>query len=577
MTVKTPRLFVFGLAFCILSLLPVSAREFSVEVTSDSAAYTVTVGGTRDPANEYIVIENIGDVPVENPRISVNGKYNWYSIDTMLDEILRGCVTDEEKAFAIWSWILHRRFQRSPYDETMLDPVRYFNVYGYGICGHTAAAFKALAVRAGLKARYWEIAGHTVSEAWWDGAWHMLDANVKIFYPKRDNVTVASVEEIAADPFLSDRSLRPDLTHMYTTTADNYTGDHYDKYAMAGHTMAVTLRPGERMIRYWKPVLGKYEGDLKNHLMPREFANGQIIWEPDMSRFDLGWVHSWNVATTAQDGRTPAIHVDKRQNVDVDRLSYLDLRVKSPYVVVGGRLDATVFRSATSGKNILTVKVTPDGPEAETRSVFTYRWRAGRRPVSLYLDPIVSSQGVIGRYGYRVLFEMGADGKVKPDAETGIERFKLTTDIQVAPKSLPALSLGENRVIYRDDTRRPHRVRITHVWVERSDGYPPEPVAGPVRPRDGGRVKTLTPVLKWSPAHDRDGTVVDYHVQVSLRPDCRWPVSTNLDVDLGGPETEFRVPESWLNPATTYYWRVKARDEQGNWSEWSRIWKFTTR
>jgi hypothetical protein len=461
----------------------------------------------------------------------------------------------------------------------MLDPVRHFNVYGYGICGHTSAAFKALAVAAGLKSRYWEIAGHTVSEAWWDNSWHMLDANVKIFYPMRDNLTVASVEQISADPYISERSRRPELTHMYTTTADNYPGDHYDNHGLAGRTMAITLRPGEKMIRWWKPVSGKYEGNLNNSIMPKEFANGKIVWEPEMAEFDLDWAQSSNIALKSDDGREPVIHVDKRQGVEVDRFASFDVIVKSPYVVVGGRLDATVFRNAAGGKSGVSIHVSPDGPEATRKTAYSYRYRTGPEEVKLYLDPIVSSQSPIGRYGYSVRFEMGADGKVKADAETGIEKFKINTDIQVAPKSLPALVLGENRVTYEDDTEGAHKLKITHVWEERSDGSPPMSPGKAVSPKDGGTVKSLAPSLKWAAAKDPDGdkTVVDYHVQVSLRPDCRWPVCTKLDQDLGSNDTEFQIPESWLNPNTTYYWRVKAIDDQGNRSPWSKTWKFVTR
>ena len=41
--------------------------------------------------------------------------------------------------------------------------------------------------------------------------------------------------------------------------------------------------------------------------------------------------------------------------------------------------------------------------------------------------------------------------------------------------------------------------------------------------------------------------------------------------------TVFNTPEGWLNRGTTYYWRVKAEDENGNWSDWSEVFSFTTR
>jgi chitodextrinase len=36
------------------------------------------------------------------------------------------------------------------------------------------------------------------------------------------------------------------------------------------------------------------------------------------------------------------------------------------------------------------------------------------------------------------------------------------------------------------------------------------------------------------------------------------------------------VPESFLNPGATYYWKVRARDSQGNISRWSQVFRFTT-
>ena len=168
-------------------------KTHSQVIESGEAEYTIDVGGTIDPENVEIVIENLGNTPVVNPRITVGGLYDWYDINSMAAEITRGCTTDEEKAMAIWQWIHWRRFQRSPNDVSSEHPVRAMNGYGYGICGHSSSWLKALCRAVGLKARVWEIAGHTVNEVWYNDAWHMLDSNVKVFYTARDNVTVASM------------------------------------------------------------------------------------------------------------------------------------------------------------------------------------------------------------------------------------------------------------------------------------------------------------------------------------------------------------------------------------------------
>jgi len=110
-------------------------------------------------------------------------------------------------------------------------------------------------------------------------------------------------------------------------------------------------------------------------------------------------------------------------------------------------------------------------------------------------------------------------------------------------------------------------------------------------------------VFKWDKATDPDGnsTIIDfgrkrgtwiessenrkikegdkitgYHVQVSLRSDCKWPLCPDLDVDTNSDIPEFQIPDGWLVQDQTYYWRVQARDSNGNWGEFSKIWKFIT-
>jgi hypothetical protein len=84
--------------------------------------------------------------------------------------------------------------------------------------------------------------------------------------------------------------------------------------------------------------------------------------------------------------------------------------------------------------------------------------------------------------------------------------------------------------------------------------------------------------LSWEPATDPDqgDRVADYQVMVSLRPDCRWPLSPSLFRNVGSADCEWRVPPSFLNPATTYYWKVRARDSRGAIGPWGPVFSFTT-
>ncbi|MEA2063145.1 MAG: transglutaminase-like domain-containing protein, partial [Gemmatimonadota bacterium] len=328
-----------SLLFCLV--FPVSAvfageqgelKTFSRVITGPEAEYVIEVGGTLDPENVEITIENLGREPVESPRITVGGLYDWFDIHSMVREITGGCTTDEEKALAIWEWIHWKRFQRSPSDKSSSNPVRAMNGYGYGICGHSAVWYMALCIEAGLDARMQEIWGHTVNEVFYNGAWHFMDTNVKVFYLGRDNRTIASMAELEADPWLIERTIHPrdpwvrpedsprrnsEFVRYITTTKDNYVQHDYDEFIKKEYDMSYTLRPGEKLVRWWEPVLEKFEARNKRPLAPQRYANGQLVWEPDLEKIDildcLEVIE--NITTGQRDGsQGPAIHVADPQD-----------------------------------------------------------------------------------------------------------------------------------------------------------------------------------------------------------------------------------------------------------------------
>jgi hypothetical protein len=164
-----------------------------------------------------------------------------------------------------------------------------------------------------------------------------------------------------------------------------------------------------------------------------------------------------------------------------------------------------------------------------------------------------------------------------------LKRLGIVNDIQMAPLALAAMSIGENRFVYTDQSPAERKVRITHDWVERSASRPPDAPAAPVFPADGGGADGADLVFRWSPARDPDGDrIADYHFELSDRRDMRWPLSTNFyklisnTPDRG--KSQYTVPQpGLLTPDQTYYWRVRAMNEKGVWGFWSSTWKFTPR
>jgi hypothetical protein len=571
-----------------------NVKEYSIVVTKAEAEYTIEVGGTMDPENVEIEIENLGDQPVVDPRMTVNGLYDWYDVKSLVNEITRGCKTDEEKALAIWSWVQWKRFQREAHDDSSLNPVRGLNGYGYGICGHTSAWLKCLFTAAGLKARVWELTGHTVSEAFYDGAWHMLDGNVKVFYLDRDNRTVASLATLEHDKWLIERGIHPrdpwfrgpdppernrEFVHYIISDKDNWESDGYDYEIKKPYTMAMTLKPGERLLRWWKPVLEKFEGRDKDPLVPERYANGRLIWEPDLKRIDMrDYIDVppiGNIATRAQDGRDPAIHIAELQDGDLyDRASRFTIPTHSPYPIVGGRLFCTLVRQGNSSLD--QAEIFFGRPGLGSGDLYSYQWEKGPENLEIDLDPSFLKYGVL--YDYSIGFTLRGNAKSNPPTQAGVDHFRLVTDLQLSPHSLPALSLGKNVIRYWDSSAGPKMVRIAHRWKEVNDRRPPGKIQNALSPSNGGEVETLEPTLSWADAIYPDATdkVADYQVMVSLRPDCRWPISPTLYQNVGSAKPEWKVPASFLNPGTSYYWKVRARDGRGDIGAWSSVFQFRT-
>ncbi len=578
-----------GVLLAALQSAPAAAGElktFSREITTQDDEYTVEVNGTLDPENVEIVIENLGETPVSDPRMSINGNYDWFDINSMVAEITRGCTTDEEKALAIWDFILWKRFQRSPDDAASTHPVKAMNGYGYGICGHAAYWLKAFATAAGLQVRVQEIWGHTVNEVFWDGKWHFLDSNVKVYYLGRDNRTLASLAELEKDPWLIQRTIHPrdpwvrqadapgrneEFVRYIVSARDNYVDNSSDSTIAKPYNMAFSLKPGMKVTRWWEPRLGKFEGLKERAQVPTRYANGQIVWEPDLSRVDmLAYIDTIDNVTTKwhKGGQGPAIQVNYPQDDQYSRPSRAGLPIQSPWPVVGGRFACTLLKEGGCSASVFFGE-----PQWGQGNLYTYRWGSGVETNSFDLDYMITN--AMPLYDYTIGFTLEANGRGKTPRQAGVEWFRSESDLQVGPYSIPALHLGKNVVKYHDSTGGAKKVRITHVWREKNDNHAPAVVSAAASP---SQMKTLAPVLEWQAATDQDAgdSVTDYQVMVSLRPDCRWPLSNTLYRNVGSAETRWQVPASFLNPGTTYYWKVRSRDSKGAISDWSQVFSFST-
>jgi hypothetical protein len=541
------------------------------QVSTPRHAYTVWQGGTMDgtncrspvgvgmmdgPAinqiwesNRTVRLENVGQTDVINPWLS-NGRSSFRTLDEIVASAVGEGMTDREKAYALWFQEIRYRYHWSGDNAELGDPVKVFNIYGHNTCGNDSICLAGLWHRAGLKVTPARLVGHCVSQTFFDGRWNLFDGDMHSMYLLRDNRTVASEQDLVRDHDLIKRAhtqgiLNPDKRANDEREASIYIFEgkpEGDRNSDTGTTMNMVLRPGETVVWRWgheMPV--KYHGDNKPRY-PDLICNGLWEYRPDFSG-DL-----WRKGAAAIQGiqASPGgLTAAGGQTGTVDWL------IRCPYVLLGGRLDVV-----GSGAKFF---ISWDGSS----------WTESGTDLGKFFPPDGPA-----RYQYRLRCQLPAGAR--------LERLGIVNDIQMAPLALPGMSIGKNGFLYTDQSPGERKVQITHSWVERSASRPPDPPAGPILPADGGEAEGTDLVFRWLPASGPDGhRIADYHFELSERPDMKWPLSTNFYKLISNtPDrgtNHYTIASGLLAPDQKYYWRVRAKNEQGVWGPWSSTWSFTPR
>ncbi|QDT42289.1 hypothetical protein Pan241w_23720 [Gimesia alba] len=171
----------------------------------------------------------------------------------MLASILTPGMKEEEKALAIWKFLVDWRYHFTPAEQgdELHDPVKFLNVYGYGFCDDCATNFVVLARKAGLRSRVWGLSGHVVAEAFYDGKWHMFDPDHQVVYRNSRGI-IAGVEELAQHPELITKTPRDPIgspsqliADLYTSTNNNRASERQPK--IKDSTLTPMLEPLDRV------------------------------------------------------------------------------------------------------------------------------------------------------------------------------------------------------------------------------------------------------------------------------------------------------------------------------------------
>ncbi|MEO6829772.1 MAG: hypothetical protein ABI164_08160, partial [Acidobacteriaceae bacterium] len=318
-------------------------------------------------------------------------------------------------------------------------------------------------------ARVWFLTGHTVTEVFYDGAYHYFDSDMMGYNPIGDGPVkqrdVASVYQLEHDrniilknvtgpktsnPATVDNPWYPADVHanamggmadLFSTTNDNYLYAY--NRTPQGHAMDFVLRPGERLIRYFHTTpAGLF-------YLPYTFDGKKWSVLHDLAQFHISIP---NGPRSEKDKRTWATgKIEYRPSGTGDAVvakhghnTTFTFSMPSPYVIIGGDFSAQV--GLPSAEDKLVAETSVDGGRSWTNSAsltgpFNGPWKI--HPALLdksneYLNSIS------GSYGYLLRFSL--QGPAKPHAT--LHDFDLTTLFQLNPRSLPALTPGANQFTY---------------------------------------------------------------------------------------------------------------------------------
>ena len=422
-----------------------------------------------------------------SPTVLKAGQIDTRNVNTLAKGIYAqaNAKSPREKAEAIWRFFLtDGRFVKSgfwyhiagwAYEEPrgeVLDPVKLLNSYGFGLCYQIAPLLEAVFDAGGFEdARVWFLTGHTVAEVFYDGQYHYFDSdmmgyNTVGFGPLKMR-RVASVHDIEqngniilgkltapnrVDPTAVDAPWYPadvrasaigDLAALFTTTNDNWLYS-FHRYPQ-GHSMNFVMRPGERMIRYFKP-------ELKNlYYLPYTF-NG-LVWHEFPQAAPAFGIRTEAGPRSQKDSRTWATgRIEYRPQLSEAVTSFQPhgdstfiFDMPCPYVIIDARYAATVNLPDSGGA--LTVESSVDGghtwtKDSSVRGPLEGVWNAGASTI------LNSEHGkltdVSGTYGYKVRLSVQGADPIR-----ALRDVVLTTIFQLNPRTLPALAPGTNELTYR--------------------------------------------------------------------------------------------------------------------------------
>lgn len=436
----------------------------------------------------------VGDPTLQTDHPHYAGEGAFQTVGQCVRQATAGRTTDQERAIALYLWILSHQYHLASPQECCLpgikpdtsrsndelivaDAERARFSYGYALCG-TVHAWNEVYWRAlGMPARRRAFPGHTNSEIFYGDAWHAFDTDMAGLVFRKDGI-VAGYDDLSRDPTLVNQDHSPLPRYPFAWPADFRTmadgwkqvaqgGSWYKMYnsAYAAHPGIVALRSGETFTRYfdrdhfggpagrrfWHHQRGgpsrdwtfvnmgspEHTGAKSNSRGNASYCNGEFVYRPNLSAdaYREGVVEE--TANLASGPASPRLHSRDGAAATVTFHHF------APYVIAGCPADGAdpMTGPATgglivAGEAVGTVSLEVSADQGQT-------WRPVGDVSGSFTKDLTDD--VKGRYGWQV--------RCRWQDKAGLDALTFTTVTQVAQAIYPRLKPGGCEVVYRAASR----------------------------------------------------------------------------------------------------------------------------
>ena len=423
-------------------------------VTGQTAVIGLDLSRVSSLRGGTLTLHNSSKATVLLPQLADKGAPWPYSLDAIKQNLPR-VASDQDFAIATWRFVVEHNFHTcsagTKTDSGMIyitDPILDLNGFGFGCCDQVARELAWIWQQSGYPSRLAIMPFHTLAEIFYAGAWHMFDADHRVYYLLSDGHTVASVADILADPSLilqsADANGNDPVGYSAALLAEQYAENGPDlQYMSSGFytnsRLSLSLRPHEQLTLDFGNFAGKAQlYDYGNAFTFKNVASAEFSW--DLSYANLDWASqvASSSGVTVKTITSNGLLVNSLVNTDPDP-GYVVYRESSVFPALAltvlaqtGNTNGYLLAYLSTAANTWSAPV----PSRRTITASGFQWTAD-----------LTSQAE-GQYTYFVKIELHDAAQVR--------RLRLQPVVQTAKWIFPQLTPGSvNHLTYSDSSLQP--------------------------------------------------------------------------------------------------------------------------